>query len=82
MGTVTFQGVEYIVTSGRLGLPPPQGFRQSLGFLMLSAPNRYRKMPVDQTAERQRAEYPEVCGEPLGIDLDPTTWDEVLIWKL
>lgn len=72
----------------RIGLDPPKGFRQSCGFIMLSAPNRYRKILKNadwapdcqaQIVELMRREFPEKVN-PVGIDIDPVTWDQVLIW--
>jgi hypothetical protein len=58
-------------------------------FLCLSAPNRYRTIfrareacEISQVRikEMQEKDFPWLSN-PMGLDVDYPTWDQVLIWK-
>jgi hypothetical protein len=55
---------------------------------MLSAPNRYRRILNEHTSaaeaqdkiiELMAEDFPD-RPNPVGIDMDPVTWDLVLLW--
>lgn len=75
--------------TGRIGPEPDHNWHMTGDFLCLSAPNRYRQMfrkrgDLDEKQkaimELQRREFPHLSN-PLGLDIDFPSWDQVLIWK-
>jgi len=73
--------------SGRIGLPPPSEFHVTGDYLCISAPNRYRNAwrrkhcTQDEIIVMQRSDWPHLVN-PLGIDIDFPTWDQVLVWPV
>lgn len=71
---------------GRIG-PPTAPLRYTKGgYHLFPAPNKYRNMIRSKDYEKQvlidnqRTDFPDMPNA-CGWDIDPDTWDVVLIWK-
>ena len=75
--------------TGRIGIGLKMDWYKAHGFLYVSAPNGFRQIfrkkgdyKTKQTliVEKQIEEFPHLPNA-MGLDIDPLSWDQILVWK-